>query len=73
MKKTKTIKYDVHRTGARRKPSRKSIFCENNIWRSDNFGFRTVEIRKFHLISTKNTWYNLKIPAPAIDDRIPTN
>ena len=24
-----------------------SIFCENNFWRSDNFGFRTVEIRNF--------------------------
>ena len=32
-----------------------------------------VEIRKFHLVSTKNTWYNLKIPAPAIKDIISTS
>ena len=30
-----------------------SIFCENNIWRSDNFGFRTVEIRNFTRIRQK--------------------
>ena len=38
---------DVHKTGVRRKLVEDSIFCENNIWRSDNFGFRTVEIRNF--------------------------
>ena len=36
-------------------------------------GLDGVEIRKFHLISTKNTWYNLKIPAPAINDILPTS
>ena len=65
----------IHKTGGRRNPNRKwQYFLRiTNIWGSNNFGFRTVEIRNFTWLRQKILWYNLKIPAPAINDILSTS
>ena len=66
----------LHKTGGRRNPNgKRTVFFANQqiFWGQTTLVLGTVEIRNFTELRQKILWYNSRIPAPAINDLLPTS